>query len=40
MKQGIVTCSQLLKDQGSLDTLGLSKKKHSALLEELMDICA
>jgi len=40
MNQGIVTCSQLFKDMDSLNVFSLSKKKHTALLEELMDICA
>jgi len=39
MKQGIVTCSQLLNDMSHLEQLNLSKNKLNALREELQSIC-
>ncbi len=39
MKQGIVTCAQLLNDMSHLEKLNLTKKKQMALHQELMDIC-
>ena len=39
LSQGIVTCSQLLKQPDALNEFGLSERKHSALMNELRDIC-
>ncbi|MGZ2372006.1 restriction endonuclease [Ancylomarina sp. YFZ004] len=39
MKQGIVTCSQLLNDMSHVEKLNLTKKKETALHQELMDVC-
>ena len=39
MKQGIVTCFQLLNDMSHVQKFNLTKKKESALYQELMDIC-
>ena len=39
MKQGIVTCFQLLNDMSQVEQLKLTKRKETALHQELMDIC-
>jgi len=39
MKEGIVTCYQLLNDMSYVEKLNLTKKKETALHQELMDIC-
>ena len=39
IKQGIVTCLQLLNDMSHVDKLNLTKKKETALHQELMDVC-
>jgi hypothetical protein len=39
MKQGVVTCFQLLNDMSHVQKFNLTKKKETALYQELMDIC-
>lgn len=39
LKQGIVTCLQLLDNMSHLDELNLTKRKKMALHEELMNVC-
>jgi len=39
MKQGVVTCFQVLNDMSLVDKLNLTKRKATALHQELMDIC-
>ncbi|WP_372639680.1 restriction endonuclease [Ancylomarina sp.] len=39
MKQGIITCFQLLNDMSHVQNFNLTKKKETALHQELMDIC-
>lgn len=39
LSQDIVTCTQLLNQPDALNEFGLSERKHSALMNELRDIC-
>jgi hypothetical protein len=40
LKEGIVTCAQLLENQNSLLHLELSKTKYTTLMKELKEICS
>lgn len=39
LEQGLVSCTELLQNLSSLDSLSLSSKKHKALIQELHNIC-
>lgn len=40
LDQRIVTCSQLRANPKILESLGITKKKHTALMREISDICS